>query len=116
MVLLPSTTTLSCSNVSSENLVIDDDQNDYIDADMFFPALYEEDYYDYVEFDNNAKPIIKDKFIFKVIEDVVNRVSTSTGLSSFSVDKKSNSSVDFNFRWDYNGNVLFKTYSFEIGK
>lgn len=110
--------TISCSNNSG--VIIDEsdseDSNSIINPDNFFPSLYEDDYYDYVEFDNNARPTISDKFIFKVLEDVVRRVASSLGIITFSVVKYSNHAVDFNFKWEYEDIILFKTYSFEIGE
>ncbi len=109
---------VSCSNVSDiNNLPIISDSNydeNFISADDFFPKLYSEDYYDYVEFDNKSKPIIGDKFIMKVINDVITRVSSSSGSIEFYVDILSNQMVDFHFRWLY-GNIFFsKIYSFNI--
>lgn len=109
---------VSCSNVSDINNppVISDSNYDenFISADDFFPKLYSEDYYDYVEFDNKSKPIIGDKFIMKVINDVITRVSSSSGSIEFYVDILSNQMVDFHFCWLY-GNIFFsKIYSFNI--
>ncbi len=109
---------VSCSNVSDiNNLPVISDSNydeNFISADDFFPKLYSEDYYDYVEFDNKSKPIIGDKFIMKVINDVITRVSSSSGSIEFYVDILSNQMVDFHFRWSY-GNIFFsKIYSFNI--
>lgn len=95
-------TSVSCSNVSDiNNLPVISDSNydeNFISADDFFPKLYSEDYYDYVEFDNKSKPIIGDKFIMKVINDVITRVSSSSGSIEFYVDILSNQMVDFHFR------------------
>lgn len=107
----------SCSNVkniennNSDKPIISEE---IINEDNFFPILYQEDYYEYIEFNKNAKPIIGDKFIMKVIEDVVSRVASSKGIIEFSVIKYSDSIVDFNFKWSYLDIVLYKTYSFEI--
>lgn len=83
-------------------------------ADDFFPKLYTEDYYPYVDFDQKAKPIISDRFIMKVIDDVVRRVSSSKGNIRFSVNKFSDQTIDFNFEWIYGNTKLYKTYSFNI--
>ena len=106
----------SCSNVkniennnSNEPII-----NEEINENNFFPILYQEDYYNYIEFNKNAKPVIGDKFIMKVIEDVVSRVASSKGIIEFSVIKYSEAIVDFNFKWSYSNIVLYKTYSFEI--
>lgn len=104
--------TMSCSrnytNYKNEN----DDDSDYINSDNFFPKLYQVDYYDYLEFDENAKPVIGDKFIMQVISDVVSRVASSNGNISYTITKHSNSSVDFHFKWTYKNKILYKTYSF----
>lgn len=110
--------TISCSNNSG--VIVNEDgsgnSESIINPDNFFPSLFEDDYYDYIDFDNNAKPIINDKFIFKVLEDVVGRVASSLGIITFNVVKYSNSAIDFNFKWEYKDIVLFKTYSFEMGE
>ena len=106
----------SCSNVkniennNSDKPIISEEINE----DNFFPILYKEDYYEYIQFNKNAKPVIGDKFIMKVIEDVVSRVASSKGIIEFSVIKYSEAIVDFNFKWSYSNIVLYKTYSFEI--
>lgn len=91
-----------------------DESGDQIMADDFFPQLYVDDYYSYVEFDNQAKPIIGDKFIMKVINDVIERVSSTKGEIKFSVNIFTNQMVDFNFEWKYLIYKLYKTYSFDI--
>ncbi len=113
--LIPLLTT-SCSSVNNnQNESYDQDDMDYFTSDDFFPQLYTTDYYDYVEFDEYAHPIIGDKFIMKVIEDVVNRVASSKGTIKFSITRFSDSAVDFNFWWSYNNINLYKTYSFNVG-
>ncbi|WP_406602262.1 MHO_1590 family protein [Metamycoplasma sualvi] len=109
---------VSCSNVNDiNNLPIIGDSNyedNFIGANDFFPQLYSEDYYDYVEFDDKSKPVIGDKFIMKVINDVITRVSSSSGLIEFYVDILSNQMIDFHFRWTYGDIFLSKIYSFNI--
>lgn len=112
LVLIP-ILTASCSNVPLIN-GSNNGNNDQIMADDFFPKLYAEDYYPYVEFDNKAKPIISDQFIMKVISDVVDRVSSSKGKIEFSVNSFSDRIIDFNFQWIYGNQKLYKTYSFNI--
>lgn len=91
-----------------------DESGDQIMADDYFPQLYANDYYAYVEFDNHANPIIGDKFIMKVINDVIERVSSTKGETKFSVNIFTNQMVDFNFEWKYLNYKLYKTYSFHI--
>lgn len=110
--------TSSCSNttkIPSESET-NNGENDFIDSDMFFPKLYDSDYYQYVDFDNDAYPKITDEFLLKVIEDVVKRVATSNGTINFTVERYNNNQVDINFKWIYNNQILYKTYSFEIRK
>ena len=109
---------VSCSSVdNTSNLPIIGDSNyedNFIGANDFFPQLYSEDYYDYVEFDNKSKPVIGDKFIMKVINDVITSVASSSGLREFYVDSVSNQVIDFHFRWTYGDIFLSKIYSFNI--
>lgn len=105
---------VSCTNVKTNDSIISDETNEIITADDFFPKLSIADYYDYVEFDNNAQPLIGDKLIMKVIEDVISRVASSKGTIKFSITRYTNSSVDFNFEWTYLDMKLYKIYSFEI--
>ena len=110
---------ISCSNVKNidNSLIIgnpDYINNNFISADDFFPQLYSEDYYNYVEFDNLANPYIGDKFIMRVINDVVTRVSSSAGEIKFYVDILSKQTVDFHFSWKYGDIFLSKIYSFSI--
>lgn len=107
---------LSCSTINQKNSedYVDDNYDVEHESNLFFPELYIEDYFDYIEFDENANPYIGDKFIKKVIYDVVSRVSSSQGQIKFTVTKYSNTLVDFDFIWIYNNKTLSKTYSFEI--
>lgn len=109
---------VSCSNVNNVNnlpIINDSDYEDnFIGANDFFPQLFSKDYYNYVEFDNKSKPIIGDQFIMKVINDVITRVSSSSGSIEFYVDILSKQMVDFHFRWTYGNIFLSKIYSFNI--
>ena len=119
MSIIPISLVTSCSSVknsTSDNEINDSTPDKVTDANDFFPDLYVDDYYDYVEFDNDANPVIGDKFIMKVIEDVVSRVSSSTGEIQFSVVRYSDSVVDFNFKWISDNVTLYKTYTFELKK
>lgn len=85
------------------------------DPNMYFPKIYEKDYYSLIEFENH-KPIIGEKIKIKVIQDVVNRVSTSDGKLSFYVEEKNKQLVNFHFKWEKNNIVLSKTYTISIQK
>lgn len=84
------------------------------DPNMYFPKIYEKDYLNLIEFDNH-KPIIGDKIKIKVIQDVVNRVSTSEGKLSFYIEEtKDKQLINFHFKWEKDKNVLYKTYTISI--
>lgn len=115
MIFLPIINVTSCSGTNNNiNDNVDDNEIVNIDPDMIFPKLYLDNFYDYVEFDNKANPFFGDKFIYAVIDDVLNRVSTVEGKIKFRVKRYSQSSIEFNFLWTYNDYKLYKSYSFEI--